>query len=131
MTVTIGRRELLAALGGAAAWPLAARAQQERVRRLGVLMPTGERDPETQLRVGALREGLQKLGWVEGRNLRVEYRWGGGSQERTRTYAAELVALKPDVIFGAPSSAAVALHRETRIIPGVCPGGRSCWPRLG
>src|SRR6516164_3858374 len=103
----IGRRAFITLLGGAAAWPLAARAQQERVRRLGVLMPTGERDPETQLRVGALREGLQKLGWVEGRNLRVEYRWGGGSQERTRTYAAELVALKPDVIFGAPTSAAV------------------------
>ena len=115
------RREFITLLGGAAAaWPLYARAQQaERVRRLGVLMPTGERDPETQLRVGALREGLQKLGWVEGRNLRVEYRWGGGSQERTRTYAAELVALKPDVIFGAPTSAAVALYRETRTIPVV------------
>ena len=88
------RREFITLLGGAAAWPLGAQAQQaERVRRLGVLMPTGERDPETQLRVGALREGLQKLGWVEGRNLRVEYRWGRGSLERTRTYAAELVAL--------------------------------------
>jgi putative ABC transport system substrate-binding protein len=69
MTVTIGRRELLVALGGAVvAWPLAARAQQtERLRRIGVLMSTGERDPETQLRVGAFREGLQKLGWAEGR----------------------------------------------------------------
>jgi hypothetical protein len=88
----VKRREFITLLGGAAAaWPLAARAQQaERVRQLGVLMPTSERDPETQLRVGAFREGLQKLGWVEGRNLRVEYRWGGGSQERTRTYAAEL-----------------------------------------
>jgi ABC-type uncharacterized transport system substrate-binding protein len=117
----LGRREFITLLCGAsAAWPLMARAQQaERVRQLGVLMPTGERDPETQLRVGAFREGLQKLGWVEGRNLRVEYRWGGGSLERTRTYAAELVALKPDVIFGAPTSAAVALHRETRTIPVV------------
>src|SRR5262245_29204338 len=115
------RRESITLLGGAAmAWPLGARAQQlERVRQLGVLMPTGERDPETQLRVGAFREGLQKLGWVEGRNLRVEYRWGGGSLERTRTYAAELVALKPDVIFGAPTSAAMALYRETRTIPVV------------
>ena len=120
MTVTIGRRELLAALGGAvAAWPLAARAQGDRIRRLGVLMSTGERDPETQLRVGAFREGLQKLGWAEGRNLQIDYRWGAGSIERTRTYAAELVALKPDVILGAPASAAVALHRETRTIPVV------------
>jgi putative tryptophan/tyrosine transport system substrate-binding protein len=118
----VKRRDFITLLGGAAAvWPLAAGAQQpaERVRQLGVLMPTGERDPETQLRVGAFREGLQKLGWVEGRNLRVEYRWGGGSLERTRTYAAELVALKPDVIFGAPTSAAVALYRETRTIPVV------------
>src|SRR5262249_53454576 len=118
MTVTIGRRELLTALGGAAAaWPLAARAQGDRVRRVGVLISGGERDPETQLRVGAYREGLQKLGWVEGRNLQIDYRWGAGSIERTRTYAAELVALKPDVILGAPTSAAVALHRENPTIP--------------
>jgi ABC-type uncharacterized transport system substrate-binding protein len=116
----VRRREFISLLGGATAWPLAARAQQlERVRQLGVLMPTGERDPETQLRVGALREGLQKLGWVEGGNLRIEYRWGRGSSERTRTYAAELVALKPDVVFGAPTSAALALYRETRTIPVV------------
>jgi|GraSoiStandDraft_16_1057320.scaffolds.fasta_scaffold93042_1 putative ABC transport system substrate-binding protein len=115
----IERRKFLATLGGAAAWPLAARAQQgERMRRIGVLMSTGERDPETQLRVGAFREGLQKLGWAEGRNLRIDYRWGAGSIELA-TYAAELVALKPDVIFGAPSAAAVALHRETRTIPVV------------
>jgi putative tryptophan/tyrosine transport system substrate-binding protein len=114
------RRNFIALLGGAAAWPLTARAQQgEGVRRIGVLMPSGERDPETQLRLGAFREGLQKLGWTEGRNLRIDYRWGGGSIERTRTYAAELVALKPDVILGAPTSAAVALHRETRTIPVV------------
>ena len=102
------RREFITLLGGAAAvWPLAARAQQpERVRRVGVLMSGGERDPETQLRMGAFREGLQKLGWAEGRNLHIDYRWGGGSIERTRNYAAELVALKPDVIFGAPTSAA-------------------------
>src|SRR5256886_13723743 len=116
----IERRKFLATLGGAAAWPLAARAQQgERMRRIGVLMSTGERDPETQLRMGAFREGLQKLGWAEGRNLHIDYRWGEGSIERTRTYAAELVALKPDVIFAAPAAAAVALHRETRTIPVV------------
>jgi putative tryptophan/tyrosine transport system substrate-binding protein len=121
MASHIERRKFLATLvgGAAAAWPLAARAQQgERVRRLGVLMSTGERDPETQLRLGAFREGLQKLGWAEGRNLRIDYRWGAGSIELA-THAAELVALKPDVIFGAPSAAAVALHRETRTIPVV------------
>jgi putative ABC transport system substrate-binding protein len=109
-------------LGGsaAAAWPVVARAQQpERVRRVGVLMSGGERDPESQLRMGAFREGLQKLGWAEGRNLHIDYRWGEGSIERTRNYAADLVALKPDVIFGAPTSAAVPLHRETRTIPVV------------
>jgi putative tryptophan/tyrosine transport system substrate-binding protein len=117
---SMGRREFMALLGGAAAaWPLAARAQPDRVRRLGVLTSTGERDPETQLRVGAFREGLQKLGWAESRNLQIDYRWGAGSIERTRTYAAELVARKPDVIFGAPAAAALALHRETRTIPVV------------
>src|SRR5215472_16970452 len=122
MASYIQRRKFLATLlgGAAASWPLAARAQQgDRVRRVGVLISTGERDPETQLRVGAFREGLQKLGWAEGRNLQIDYRWGAGSIERTRTYAAELVALKPDVILGAPASAAVALHRETRTIPVV------------
>jgi len=113
------RREFIALLGGAAAWPLAAGAQGDRVRRLGVLTSAGERDPETQLRLGGFREGLQKLGWAEDRNLRIDYRFGGGSIERTGTYAAELVALKPDVIFGAPTAAAVALHRETRTIPVV------------
>jgi len=78
------RRDFITLLGGAAAaWPLAARAQGDRVRRLGVLMSTGERDPETQLRVGAFREGLQKLGWAEGHNLQIDYRWGAGSIERT------------------------------------------------
>jgi ABC-type uncharacterized transport system substrate-binding protein len=116
----VKRRAFITLLGGAlATWPLVVRAQGDRVRRLGVLMSTGERDPETQLRVGAFREGLQKLGWAEGHNLQIDYRWGAGSIERTRTYAAELVALKPDVILGAPASAAVALHRETRTIPVV------------
>ena len=120
MASHIGRRKFLATLGGAAvAWPFAARAQGDSVRRVGWLLSGSERDSESQLRLRVFREGLQKLGWAEDRNLRIDYRWGGGSIERTRTYAAELVALKPDVIFGAPSSAAVALHRETRIIPVV------------
>jgi len=113
------RRDFITLLGGAAAWPMAARGQGNRVRRVGALMPGDERDPVAQLRLGGFREGLQKLGWTEGGNLRIDYRWGGGSIERTRTYAAELVALKPDVILGATTSAAVALHRETRTIPVV------------
>jgi putative ABC transport system substrate-binding protein len=121
MAIHIQRREFVFTLGGAAAaWPLAARSQQgERMRRIGVLTATAERDPEIQLRMGAFREGLQKLGWAEGRNLHIDYRWGEGSIERTRTYAAELVARKPDVIFAAPAAAAVALHRETQTIPVV------------
>src|SRR5215471_13304821 len=114
------RREFISLLGGAAAaWPLAARGQGDRVRRVGVLTATSERDPEAQVRMGAFREGLQKLGWAEGRNLHIDYRWGEGSLERTRRHATELVALKPDVIFAAPAAAAVALHGETRTIPVV------------
>jgi len=116
----IRRREFITLLGGATVWPLAASAQQgERVRRVGVLTAIGESDPEAQLRMGAFREGLQKLGWAEGRNLHIDYRWGEGSIERTGTYAAELVALNLDVIFAAPAAAAVALHRKTRTIPVV------------
>ena len=79
MTVTIGPRELLAALGGAAAtWPLAVRAEQGgRMRRIGVLMPFAESDPEYQDSVASFRDALVKLGWVEGRNLRIDYRWAG------------------------------------------------------
>ena len=116
----MNRRAFITLLGGtAAAWPIAVRAQGDSVRRVGWLLSGSERDSESQLRLRVFREGLQKLGWAEDRNLHIEYRWGGGSIERTRTYAAELVALKPDVILGAPSSAAVALHRETSIIPVV------------
>jgi len=101
MTVTIGRRELLAALGGAAAaWPLAARAQQgERMRRIGVLMNLAADDPEASARVTALAQGLQQLGWTVGRNVRMDYRWGAVDADRGRRYAAELVALAPDVIL--------------------------------
>src|SRR5262245_60659575 len=101
MTVTIGRRELLAALGGAAAaWPLAARAQQgERMRRIGVLMGIAADDPAGQVRLAAFLQGLQQLGWTEGRNVRIDIRWGAGDAERNRALATELVALAPDVIL--------------------------------
>src|SRR5262245_55153019 len=78
---------------GAAAWPLAARAQSERTRRIGILSALGENDPEGQARVAALLRELQRLGWSEGRNVRVEYRWGTGDADRMRRDAAELVAL--------------------------------------
>jgi putative ABC transport system substrate-binding protein len=120
MTVTIGRRELLAALGGAAAaWPLAARAQQPAmpVRRIGMLLSAFETDSEGQARAGALRQGLQELGWSEGRNLKIDYRWTGGDNVRARAYAAELVASQPDVIFAAPSAALASVQRVTRTVP--------------
>ena len=93
------RREFIAGLSGAVAMPLVARAQ-ERVRRIGVLMggPV-EDDPETQARVRAFLQALQQLGWTDGRNVRIDIRWGGGDADRSRRYAAELVALAPDVIL--------------------------------
>src|SRR5262245_5810473 len=111
------RRAFITLLGGAAAWPLAARAQQaERVRRIGVLMTSAADDPESLARVGAFLQGLQELGWTDGRNVRLEYRWGSGDAERIRKYAAELVALAPDVILVSGTSGLVPLHRETRTL---------------
>jgi hypothetical protein len=114
MASHIERRKFLATLGGAAAaWPLVASAQQgERMRHIGVLMATAENDSETQHRLSALRDGLQKLGWTEGRNLRTEYRWGENDLDRMRAGAEELAALKPEVIFAAPRSALVAMQRS-------------------
>ena len=98
MTVTLRRPELLVG-GVAAAWPLAARAQQsERMRRLGVLTVTRETDPETALRVTAFRQALAKLGWAEGRNVVIDFRWGAGDPNQTREQAKELTGLTPDVI---------------------------------
>src|SRR5262249_46966883 len=100
MPVTIGRREVIAALGGAAAWPVAARAQQaEQMRRVGVLMPFAENDSDAQTNITAFRQALQMLGWTDSRNVRIEYRWGGADPQRIRADAIELVGLKPDVIL--------------------------------
>ena len=100
--------------------PLAARAQQtDRLRRLGVLISSVEEDAEGQARAAALRLGLLEHGWVEGRNLEIFYRWGGGDPSRMRVYAAELMALNPDVIFAAPSAALASVQRVTRTIPVV------------
>jgi len=120
MTVTIGRRELLAALGGAvAAWPRAARGQQpERLRRIGVLMAWPESDPEAQSEVASFVQELQKLGWTEGRDLRIDTRWWiPTDQESTHRFAKELVSLRPDVILSQGTSTTAALLRETRTIP--------------
>jgi ABC-type uncharacterized transport system substrate-binding protein len=119
MTAFIGRREYITLLGGAVVWPLAARAQQgERVRRIGVLAPLPETDAEGQARIAALRKGLQDLGWTEGRNIQIDYRATAGDPARAHTFAAELVALKPDVIVvGAVSESLSALQKETHTIP--------------
>jgi putative ABC transport system substrate-binding protein len=119
MTVTIGRRELLAALGGAAAWPLAARAQQgEQMRRIGVLIAgLTENDSEGQLRMAAFRRGLQNLGWIEGRNVHIEERWPGGNAERLRSFAVELVGMRPDAIFAGNEAAMMALQKTASGLP--------------
>jgi putative tryptophan/tyrosine transport system substrate-binding protein len=113
------RRELIALLGGAPViWPLAARAQQaERMRLVGVLTNLADNDPEGQARHAAFLKGLQELGWLEGRNLRVEYRGTAGEASRGRTYAAELVALAPDVILTTGSAGLAPLLQVTRTIP--------------
>jgi putative tryptophan/tyrosine transport system substrate-binding protein len=116
----VNRRQLITLLGGAVTWPLAARAQQRggQMRRIGVLAPLPETDAEGQARIAALRKGLQDLGWTEGRNIQIDYRATAGDQARSRAYAAELVALKPDVIVvAAVSESLSALQRETRTIP--------------
>jgi putative ABC transport system substrate-binding protein len=108
------RRDFIALLGGAAAWPLAARAQQpERMRRLGVMTDTAETNPEGRARIAALRQRLHELGWTQGRNLEVDYRWSAGDVERARGYAAEIVALNPDVIFALANAQLAPLSRET------------------
>src|SRR6478672_13938051 len=109
------RREFITLIGGAAAaWPLGARAQQpERVRRIGVLMSMVESDPRGLEFITAFAQGLAELGWIVGRNVRIEYRWGAGDTERYRAIAAELVALAPDVAFGFGSAAVSALQKAT------------------
>jgi putative ABC transport system substrate-binding protein len=114
----IKRREFITLLGGAAAWPLAARAQQgDRVRRIGVLMPGVENDPLAKPRVSAFTQALAGLGWTDGRNVRMDLRWGGGDANRIRALAHELVGLQPDIIVTSSAPAIIAFQRETRTIP--------------
>ena len=112
------RREFITLLGGAAvAWPLKAHAQQpERMRRIGVLAPTAPDDAEAQTRFAALRQGLQRFGWIEGRNLQIDARWGAGDAGAIGSAATELAALAPDVIV-ASGSAAAAILQATRTVP--------------
>ena len=111
------RREFIALLGGAvAAWPLTAQAQ-ERMRRIGVIMAYGERDPEGHARFSALREQLHKLGWAEGSNIRIEARWAAGKPDLMQAYASELVELPADVLVGNSIALLAILRRLTRTIP--------------
>ena len=114
----MNRREVIAGLGSAAAWPLAARAQQsDRVRRIGVLMPFAESDPDAMAQLSGFTQGLAQLGWIDGRNVRMDRRWAAGSIDQTRMFAKELVDLQPDVILAHSTPATGALQRETRMIP--------------
>src|SRR5262245_19964468 len=111
------RRDFIKVIGGAAAgYPLSARAQQ-RLRLIGVLDGLSDSDPEGPLRIMAFQRELENLGWTEGRNIRIEYRWAGGDADRIRTFAAELAGMKPDVVVARSSPPAEALARETRTIP--------------
>src|ERR1700751_4297000 len=112
------RREFITMLGGTAAWPLAARAQQpERMRRIGVLMSAVEGDQRGLEYVTAFAQGLAELGWTIGRNVRIEYRWGAGDLDRFRRYAAELIALSPDVVLATAGSIVGAFQHASRTVP--------------
>jgi putative ABC transport system substrate-binding protein len=122
--MTLRRREFITLLGGGvAAWPVAARAQQrERVRRIAIMTTLPADDPEWQTRGTAFVQGLQELGWSDGRNVRIEYRWPLDDRERLRKYAAELAVLAPDVILAGGATAAVASRAATRTVPIVFAG---------
>src|SRR5215468_15164 len=119
----MNRRSFITLLGSAAAWPLAARAQQgNRVRRIGVLMPYDENDPVPKRRLSAFTQALADSGWTDNRNLRMDLRWGGGDANRIQALAQELVSLQPDIILATSTPATVALQRQTRTIPIVFEG---------
>jgi putative ABC transport system substrate-binding protein len=114
----VRRREFILGLGGAAAWPLAARAQQhERMRRIGVLMNVAADNPRGQAGVAAFQQVLQQLGWSDGRNVRIDTRWGANDADLDRRYAAELAALAPDVILASSTPSVTALQHVTRTLP--------------
>ena len=114
------RRTFITLLGGTAAWPFAARAQQaSRVARIGVLMGIADSDPEAKPRVEAFQAGLQELGWTEGQNVRLDYRWTAGDPDRTLQFAKEIFELKPDIMLVHSSPAVAALRQLTSKIPMV------------
>src|SRR5215471_14797100 len=109
------RRDFITLFGGAAAWPVAARAQlAERMRRVGMLWPNAEGDPEANAWLATFREELEKLGWVEGRNVRIDHRWAALDEESVQRFAKELVALQPDIILtqSTPNTAALLTGRQ-------------------
>jgi putative tryptophan/tyrosine transport system substrate-binding protein len=113
------RRDFIKVIAGSAtAWPLGAHAQQaQEMRRVGALLVLGESDPEGKVWLSAFQEGLQRLGWEQGRNIQIEYRFAGSDEHRLRTGAAELVGMRHDVLLTAGTPALVALSRETRSLP--------------
>jgi putative tryptophan/tyrosine transport system substrate-binding protein len=114
----MNRRALIAGLAGTAVWPLTTKAQQvDRVRRIGVLMPGDENDPEQKRRLSAFTQTLADLGWTDGRNLRMEVRWTALNVDRARMFAKELVGLRPEMILTSGTPTTAALQRETRTIP--------------
>src|SRR6516225_9070113 len=117
--LAVRRRDLITLLGGAAAaWPLAASAQQrERMRRIGVLMSYAADDPFAPPLVSAFAQGLQERGWIVGGNIRIDYRWGANDLDRFRRYAAELVALSPDVVLASSGSIVGAFQQASRTVP--------------
>jgi putative tryptophan/tyrosine transport system substrate-binding protein len=121
MASYIRRRKVLATLlgGAAAAWPLMVRAQGERMRRVAFLHPYAENDPEVRARVAAFRRGLEALGWIENRNIRIEHLYSGGDLEQIQTYARELVRSVPDLIVGSGTPVIAALKQATDTIPVV------------
>jgi putative ABC transport system substrate-binding protein len=116
------RRTFITLLGGAAAWPFAARAQQHTKKRIGVLTNLAAEDREGRARIEALLQGLSELGWQEGRTLEIDIRWGADDAEKSRTQTGELLALAPDVIFATTTSKVQVLRRATRTLPIVFAG---------
>ena len=116
------RRDFLTLLGGAVAWPIAARAQPaDPMRRIGVLMGSAATEAEYQSYLGAFKQGLRQLGWVEGQNLRIDVRWNDSGAELARMYAGQLIGLMPDVILACSTSNLTAIQRATGTIPVVLP----------
>jgi putative tryptophan/tyrosine transport system substrate-binding protein len=111
------RREFITLLGGAVAWPVAARAQAQRMPSIGVLMNRAASDLQGQARVAAFKEGMQQLGWSEGRNVQIDIRWGEDDVDLEQKSAAELIALAPDVIFASGTLSVAALRRLDRNVP--------------